>query len=53
MRGLLVSSKVWIPMGKEFTATGDVRAGVKESGVELPKAADKQVFQNSATFCDV
>jgi len=29
-------------MGKDFTATGDVvRAGVKASGVELPKAADK------------
>jgi len=29
-------------MGKDFTATGDVvRAGVKESGVEMPKAADK------------
>jgi hypothetical protein len=29
-------------MGKDFTATGDVvRAGVKESGVNLPKDADK------------
>lgn len=29
-------------MGNNFTATGDVvRAGVKESGVELPKDADK------------
>jgi len=29
-------------MGKDFTATGDVvRAGVKESGVKLPKDADK------------
>jgi RHS repeat-associated protein len=29
-------------MGQNFTATGDVvRAGVKESGVEMPKAADK------------
>ena len=29
-------------MGTNFTATGDVvRAGVKQSGVELPKDADK------------
>lgn len=34
--------KALATMGQNFTATGDVvRAGVKESGVEMPKAADK------------